>query len=649
VSRPDLRALTADRAAALSNRGLVARAVRELAEGSGPQVTEDADGTVRGAFPSGVATALPPGVTLADASCTCGAPTVCRHRVATALAYAAAAPAGGELDLPAADDKELAAFVGATAWRRALAQRKAGLDAVVHRGAGEVAVRLPTATVHLGSGNLALARCTCAAGPRCEHVALAVQALRAPPGPGDVRRLAAADEALDATSAGLLAEAVATARDILEDGVAGSAPGTAERLHVLQSRLDDHGLTWLATLVEDLEELLREHASRSARYEPRRAAHLLAELAARARAARGRGVLAPRSVLGLGEPREVALASVRLVSLGARGTSDGTLREVTILLGDPASGLVLAHTRRFRVAPDEETDAAALGERTVITGLRVRELAHAEALLRDLRRSARGELRWTAFRRGLASATAIGGPGSVAGRAAAAWRSLPFPVRVGELAELIRHERHHPPSLLRARAVTRSVHVVEVSTVDEVAYTPGRQALVARLRDQAGRPFRLVREHRSVAPHALEAIAEALGQAPIAVAGRLVLEGGQHVMDPCGIVGQHLVVPDLAGSAPRLDVARGTGMALDPLAQVLDDAWRVVADASHVGLRSASLVPRARAAAERLRGMGAPALAATMEALAAGGRERWEDAAIGLHVAAERNGLLAVDSPDPGV
>jgi hypothetical protein len=646
VSRPDLRALTPERAAALSSRGLVARATREIAEGDGPQVTEDADGTVRGAFPSGVQTALAPGVALADASCTCGAPTVCRHRVATALAYALSSPGAAEVDLPATDDKDLSAFVGATAWRRALAQRKAGLDAVVHEAAGEVAVRLPTATVHLGSANLALARCTCAAGPRCEHVALAVQALRAETGPGGTRRLAASNESLDETSTRLLEETGAAARDLLQDGVAGSAPGIAERLHVLQSRLDDHGLTWLATLVEDLEELVREHASRSARYEPRRAAHLLAELVARARAARGRGVLAPRSVLGLGEPREVALASVRLVSLGARGASDGSLREVTIYLGDPASGLVLAHTRRWRVAPGEETEAAALGERTVITGLRVRELAHAEALLRDLRRSARGELRWTAFRRGLASATAIGGPGSVAGRAADAWRAMPFPIRVGDLGELLRHQRELPPSLLRARVATRDVHVVEVSAVDEVTYAPGRQALIARLRDQAGRPFRLVREHRSVAPHALEAIADALGQLPSAVAGRLTLEGGHYVMDPCGLVGEHLVVPDLAGSAPRLDVARATEQALDPLAQVLEDARRVVADAAHVGLRSGSFVPRARASAQRLREVGAPALGAVLDALAGEGQDRWADAAIAVHVAAERDGLLAFGPED---
>src|SRR5262249_6594821 len=74
---------------ALSNAGLVKRAQKEIEQGKGPKIQEDADGAVTGAFPDGVTARLPPGTPLREAPCSCGAAGVCRHRVAVALAYPA--------------------------------------------------------------------------------------------------------------------------------------------------------------------------------------------------------------------------------------------------------------------------------------------------------------------------------------------------------------------------------------------------------------------------------------------------------------------------------------------------------------------------------------------------------------------------------
>ncbi|MFI1094959.1 hypothetical protein [Streptomyces sp. NPDC020917] len=104
--RADLRALTPDTLAALANRGLVKRAEKDLASGSGPAVTTGDDGTVRGAFPDGTATELPPGTALDAAGCTCGARGVCRHRIGLVLAYQRDAWSGahGRDDLPEVAD-----------------------------------------------------------------------------------------------------------------------------------------------------------------------------------------------------------------------------------------------------------------------------------------------------------------------------------------------------------------------------------------------------------------------------------------------------------------------------------------------------------------------------------------------------------------
>ena len=83
--RADLLALTPDALAALTNRGLVKRATREV-EAAPPAVTTDPDGTVRGTYQDGPGTALPPGG-LERGTCTCGATGICRHVVGLVLAY----------------------------------------------------------------------------------------------------------------------------------------------------------------------------------------------------------------------------------------------------------------------------------------------------------------------------------------------------------------------------------------------------------------------------------------------------------------------------------------------------------------------------------------------------------------------------------
>src|SRR5690242_18306476 len=94
MSRADLLALTPQAIASLSNLGLVKRAQKELEQGKGPQLEELPDGTVVGSFEDGNTARLVPGKGLKDSPCSCNATTVCRHRVAVALAYPAYAQQG---------------------------------------------------------------------------------------------------------------------------------------------------------------------------------------------------------------------------------------------------------------------------------------------------------------------------------------------------------------------------------------------------------------------------------------------------------------------------------------------------------------------------------------------------------------------------
>ena len=86
--RTDLLALTPDDLAALTNRGTVKRAQRELDETEVTgTVAEDAAGAVTATWSDGPACTIAAGSALRDGRCTCASATLCRHLVRTVLAY----------------------------------------------------------------------------------------------------------------------------------------------------------------------------------------------------------------------------------------------------------------------------------------------------------------------------------------------------------------------------------------------------------------------------------------------------------------------------------------------------------------------------------------------------------------------------------
>ncbi|MFE2617917.1 SWIM zinc finger family protein, partial [Micromonospora chalcea] len=118
--REDLIALTPDVLAALSNRGLVKRATKEVDAGERPVLTEDTDGAVRAAYPDGVTVTLPPGGGLAAARCSCPAPGVCRHLLAVVLTY--------QRTHAATPDRDAAPGNDAAPDQKAAPDREAALD-----------------------------------------------------------------------------------------------------------------------------------------------------------------------------------------------------------------------------------------------------------------------------------------------------------------------------------------------------------------------------------------------------------------------------------------------------------------------------------------------------------------------------------------
>lgn len=594
--RADLLALTPESLAALANAGLVKRAQKELQQGKAPAVAEDGDGVVTGTFEDGAVARLLPGVPLRDCPCSCGATSICRHRVATALAYASTAepavePVSAWSPGTIADDS-LRTRLGARTFDRAL-QKRARSVIEIRRDAVPSA-SLSTCTVRfLVAGDLAHASCDCEARHDCEHVALAVWAFRE----ADAKSPDARSLIVELPSAGgapqpsgdALDEAVSLAADVIVTGVVNTTESLAQRFALTKKSLAAGGLTWPLTAVEDLEESLSAYRSRSSRFHTSDVAEVLTELYARRDAVRRGGEVPARAILGEGEALETRLDLARLVGLGVRIEADGRDRHAEVYLADPQTAAVLVLRKRF-ATPETETppDAAALASRRVASGVILSGAATGQIVTRVARRLASRVVVLGESRGGVTSVLPQEGH----------WEQIPAPLRVSRFAGLKTSWSVRAPRFLRPRIVAEDVHILEIASVTGIAYLPGSQTLVATLIDAAGDSLELARPWRAVAPRALDVWAALLrghyGQLRY-LSGEI--QRGPHGLEvsPLAAVAGRFIVPELEKDSPPAAIpsARATSPT-DPLSDAASTAISVLESLAHHGLRYASPAIHAR-------------------------------------------------------
>ncbi|ATB30725.1 hypothetical protein [Melittangium boletus] len=672
MSRPDLLALTPQSLAALANLGLVKRAQKDLEQGKGPRLEELPDGTVVGTFEDGSTARLVPGKALKDSPCTCNATSVCRHRVATALAYpafsAAAAPSSETPPPPSppwspgqVEDAALEQLLSQRVMERARVYRKRGFLAQVRRGTFEgedvPRVSLATCTVRfLVPRDLNYARCDCAAGLRCEHLPLAVWAFRAADAKDPTRpevSVEVAREQVGETPGGAAMDTAGELmRFLLLEGAQHASTGLAGRFAVARAGLEEARMAWPLTALDDVEELLGAYVSRSARYVPTRLASVVTELFARMRAARIQATVPPRAVLGMDEAPETKLDYVRLVSLGARLFADGRERRVEVILADPAAVGLLVVRRAF-TWPEDQTpeDGHRLGSRQAVSGASIDVLARGQVVTSGARRLTNRLVMFSTQGLQRTSVTPQSGD----------WSRLPSPLLVKDVRALEAEWRDRPPRFLRPHQLAENVHAFELSRVVDVTYSPGAQEVHADVEDAGGTAFRVELAHRQVAPGALDALAEALSGKrgrPRYVSGEVRRTARGLVVEPMAVVCEDagVIVLDLQ---PATDAGAlrtpGVSPPLPPLQAALAEVEGCLADAVHQGLRH--VVPawtaRLHAGALRVRGLGMKRLADDLEALgtklgaarASGGASdeaalttAWADAAVRTTVAQEQLG-----------
>ncbi|GHJ47583.1 hypothetical protein Cs7R123_49250 [Catellatospora sp. TT07R-123] len=620
--RPDLLALSADALAALTNRGLVKRAAKDL-DTAAPEVREEADGTVRGRFADGTAAELPPGG-LDGGRCTCGAAGTCRHLVGLVLAYQLTA-ATGTADAPAGPapeafaawspgqitDEQLAARVGPRQLAAARRAHHAGYTARIRRATAAdpvPQVELPTATVRfLVPADLGFVHTDAAAGSRDDIIALAVWAFRAAdtehPDLTEVR-LDVGGRVTDGTGSGL-ERALVTAAAVLQAGAVNLGSGLDAALADERRRLDEAGLRWPLLALDEVAEQLTAYRDRSARYQPEQLAACLAELHARHRAAARPDAVLRSSILGTAEAAETPLRRARLDSLGCRVRAVGEQRVAEVYLAHADTATVLVLRRQW----DGDDDGPALArkrvDRTSLGALAAGNLVTESAV-----RSASRAVRLAAAR--VAKTTVSPSRGG--------WDELPSALVAADYAALAAELDQLPPRPIRPRIEAELVRVLAVAEVASVRYAPGDQRLDAQLTDCSGNTATVTATHSAAAPGRLDSLAAALtGQyGPVRhISGVVRRSAGTILLEPIGVAAaDQLIVPDLLPPQAAANVELATDGPGELLADALGRARTLLAEAPHRGLRHLPPSYRIRLE-ETARALSALGLHRTAEALTA--------------------------------
>ncbi|MCH7230110.1 hypothetical protein L0U85_04430 [Glycomyces sp. L485] len=636
--RDDLLALTADSLAALANRGLVKRAAKELDAGTAPLLETDPDGTVRATFPDRTETALPAHGGMEAATCTCPAPSKCRHRVGAVLAYQREHEGTGETEVasPAAiTDDQLREAYGRHAMAAAEKARRAGYTTrLTWPGPDRPAVaELPACTVSFLVPGLGYVH-TDATGPARESgIVQAVWAFR------EAER--AEGEAPQTISVGGrsrtddLDAAVHLARRVLLGGVEGADAVLRAALAREAKALTVRRLHWPAGALADLIAQLERYHDRSAAYDQRRLAALLAEIPARERAGRSDSGTPNAAILGSDEAAETPLTLLRLTGMGCRVGTEGDRRTVELYFAQPETGMVLTVKRDWELPESGRLTGHDLAGRR-LAGCRIGAMAGGNVVSEAASRTAARSLRLGNGRLAKTQVLPLG----------RSWDDLPAGLRVTDLDALTERLDALPPTLIRPRVAAELVRVIAVEKVESIGYDPAAQRVEAAITAPGGGRALVRAAYSAAAPGALEAVEDALGREPSALAGAVSRQRGGLVVEPTAILAADgPVVPDLAPGDDSAGFAAVTASAADPVASALETAVDACADLAHRGLSHAR-EPSRRAiesAAESLYRVGLRKSASVLAMLSKSLGEdddnvkiqAWNDTAVRILVTAE--------------
>lgn len=554
--REDLLSLSEDDLVLLSNKGTLKRAQRDLEEVELVELSEDAH-KLWAIWSDEVTCTLAHDQPLAQATCTCPSPQLCRHILRTVLTY----QRHHQQDSPAqhAEEDWLLSFSD----DELEAQSSAALRGQARRllEAGEL-VELwvdarPWAMFHVQGhavrfmmrGDLRYTRCSCEAPAPCAHAVAAVMA---------AQQAASADQGLgrcyvdtiprDPEQHRQAHEALERAEQLLgqwfRHGLIASPRESLDRLGRLVHQLKRADHHWFAMIIEEFVGECQRYLNREPHFMASELVALAGEFILR-KDARGRtlggGELATLPlplICGLPDhaPRQGARhAKTTLVGLGASVELTPERQLIQVLFQDQATGRILSVEHEQRPS-EEDTDAS--------WPKPYAELASAHrALDRALSTLARHQI--------IQDSASHEKPGTIklsASHAAAyhqplKWEELGAPLLQTSFEALAMLLSAQAPRALRARGGWQDVYILSVAQLLDARFNEERQELEATLLDHTGASARLRHryDHLNAAGselllEALEGSQEERGQLVRFVFGPVKRLGSELCIWPLGVV-----------------------------------------------------------------------------------------------------------------
>jgi hypothetical protein len=596
MPRADLLALSLEDLTALTNRGTVKRAQRELEAGEvSAEMAEMGDGTIKAHWSDGVQCLLPGGLVLSQARCSCVATELCRHIIRTVLAYqqqtrSASSAADGPWNPGRIGDEALAVHFKPAALKQAQEMFRRGLLLEL------VLSQKPTARFHdlactlrfQVPDDIRYVHCDCAAPPPCIHVPLAIWGFRRLQVEQTAAILSTQEgslpvpaETLDAIDETLLAGT--------ELGLSGGGTSWRDRLTRLATRCTEAGLVWPADVLNDLIHCFERYTEHDARFAPDHLAELVGELLIRSDAIRNdTGVVPQPLIRGTASDQATELASARFIGLGCGVQAGRRVATFSAFLQDANSGSMVAVSREFPDPPPDATESPRpfwqLAQTPALKGASFGVLGAGQLLTKGGKRTTSHELI-------LGRAKATVNPQNFS------WENLRPPVLVESFAEVRARLSALPPASLRPRRVAEDFHVCPVAAVESATFLPAQQTVAAMIQDSLGDRAMLRHPFLSRGSDGAEHLLKQLSGAPalLFVAGVMRLSADELLISPVALVfggasGRTMLQPwiDRAGqSARQAHAAEANGASADPVATLCAELLQAVGDLLVIGLRRA--------------------------------------------------------------
>lgn len=552
--RQDLLALTADDLAALSTRGNVKRAQRELEAGKETAAIKERHGTVIFIWSDGVTCTLPPNEKLDYQQCSCPATSICRHLVRSvftyqvwaqsqAIAQEQVAAATGPWNPAAIRDEQLGQFFPTVTLNRLRKQFEAGLVVELLQNEKPTArfYELSCTVRFLVPYDLNYTHCNCTETAPCTHVALAVWAFRhaaeatvVTPNDTDTTNqaflLETKHQAAEVPEV-LIGRIETMLRDLLELGISSASTAVAPRLLRLAEACEQEGLTWPATILEEIRIAYEQYMRHDARFDPQRVVQLIGELLIRLRYIRQQSTAVPDLFVRGGHQQiETRTGTTRFTGLGCGVTVLRGSVTLSAYLQDIKSGEIVAVEHSFADPKPEDQQSPRpfweLAQQQALQNNSFHSVGEMQIMVKGGKRSVGG-----IFDLGRARASA--NPQSFR------WNELVAPVLAETFAEVKSRLALQPPSSLRPRHVGDDVYVCAITHAAEVHFDFREQQTVAVVYDSGQQTALLLHPHTNRGSEGSERLLFWLNQYPQQlrfVSAQAQLDHGVLILRPFALI-----------------------------------------------------------------------------------------------------------------